>query len=433
MNNYNQYAVNNFTAFRNKMLNWANQFNIFCFLDNQQYSTDENAFECLLGVGARHTIHLHSGNAFESLKVFHKKYPGWLFGHLGYDLKNEIEAVTSTNTDIIGFEDGYFFVPETVIQVFKKHVRIISTGNATALFDEINNYSEKPAVSNQPPPIAIQSRFSQLEYIETIKALLEHIHVGDCYEINFCQEFFAENVWIDPILVFDKLCTISPNPFAALYKLNDKYCICASPERFLKKQGYKLISQPIKGTSPRDLQNRTNDDSLKNQLFWSSKERSENVMVVDLVRNDLSKICTKGSVKVEELFGIYSFPQVHQMISTVSGEMPPDLHWVEAIRACFPMGSMTGAPKKKVMQLIEKYEKSKRGLFSGAIGYIMPSTDDSLQFDFDFNVVIRSLLYNASAKSLSYQTGSGITFYSDPELEYEECQWKGAAIKKLFE
>ncbi len=415
------------------MLNWASQFNIFCFLDNQQYATDENAFECLLGVGVKQDIILRQGNAFETLKKFHEKYPGWLFGHLSYDLKNEIEISASSNPDNIEFPDGYFFVPETVIQLSKHQVSIITTGNAKALFDEINNNAEKPNKSISTFPIAFQTRFSQDEYIETIKSLQEHIHAGDCYEINFCQEFFAENACIDPFVVFDKLCKLSSNPFAALYKLKDKYCICASPERFLKKQGNKLLSQPIKGTSPRDLVNPANDNLLKNQLYHSSKERSENVMVVDLVRNDLSKICINGSVKVEELFGIYSFPQVHQMISTISGEMSPALHWADAIKACFPMGSMTGAPKKKVMELIEIYEKSKRGLFSGALGYIKPSRDEYLQPDFDFNVVIRSLLYNDTARLLSYQTGSGITFYSDPKLEYEECQWKGAAIKKIFE
>jgi para-aminobenzoate synthetase component 1 len=243
--------------------------------------------------------------------------------------------------------------------------------------------------------------------------------------LNFCQEFFSENAGIDPLSVFKKLQQVSPNPFSAFYRLNDDYCICASPERFLKKSGRELISQPIKGTSRRDT-DPVKDEKNRSYLKESIKEKSENVMVVDLVRNDLSKICIEGSVYVEEIFGIYSFPQVHQMISTIKGVLSADLHWTKALSATFPMGSMTGAPKKRVMELIAQYEKNKRGLFSGSIGYITPSGD------FDFNVVIRSIFYNKSKQYLSFWTGSGITFKSDPVLEYEECLTKAEAIREVL-
>jgi para-aminobenzoate synthetase component 1 len=150
-------------------------------------------------------------------------------------------------------------------------------------------------------------------------------------------------------------------------------------------------------------------------------------MVVDLVRNDLSRICKAGSVKVDELFGIYSFPQVHQMISTISGELETDKDWIDCIEATFPMGSMTGAPKKRVMELIEQYEQTRRGLFSGAIGYVKPTGD------FDFNVVIRSIFYNETGKYISFQTGGGITYNSDAELEYEESLLKASAMMKVLE
>ena len=264
-------------------------------------------------------------------------------------------------------------------------------------------------------------------YIQKITLLKQHILRGDCYEINFCQEFFASTVAISPIQVFQKLSAISPNPFAALYKYDNKWLICASPERFLTKQGSKIYSQPIKGTSKRDMVSAANDDANKDWLRNSSKDQSENVMVVDLVRNDLSKICEEGSVKVDELFGIYSFPQVHQMISTVSGTLKRNIEFTEIIKACFPMGSMTGAPKKKVMELIEKYETGKRGIFSGALGYINPSGD------FDFNVVIRSIMYNEALGYLSYQVGSGITHYSNAAAEWDECMMKAEAIKKVFQ
>jgi para-aminobenzoate synthetase component 1 len=149
-------------------------------------------------------------------------------------------------------------------------------------------------------------------------------------------------------------------------------------------------------------------------------------MVVDLVRNDLARICQPGSVRVAELFGIYAFPQVFQMISTIEGEMRPGLHWADAILNCFPMGSMTGAPKHRVTQLIAQYERSRRGLFSGAVGYVTPDGD------FDFNVVIRSLFYNQQSHYLSYLVGSGITWYSDPQAEYEECLVKAEGIRRAL-
>ena len=168
------------------------------------------------------------------------------------------------------------------------------------------------------------------------------------------------------------------------------------------------------------------DELLRTTLADSEKDRAENVMVVDLVRNDLSKICETDSVYVSELFGIYSFPQVHQMISTIMGKPRLDLYWTDMVARTFPMGSMTGAPKKRVLELIEQYEKSKRGLFSGALGYVKPNQD------FDFNVVIRSLLYNRTRQYLAYFAGSGITFNSDPEKEYEECLLKVAAFERII-
>ncbi|MGE5108495.1 MAG: chorismate-binding protein, partial [Sphingobacteriales bacterium] len=249
---------------------------------------------------------------------------------------------------------------------------------------------------------------------------------GDCYEINYCQEFFAKNCIINPVEVYNSLNKISPNPFSCFYKVENNYLLCASPERYLKKTGNKIITQPIKGTSARNIADNALDVSNRDLLYKSEKDKSENVMVVDLVRNDLSKVCKEGTVNVEELFGIYTYPQVYQMISTVSGELEENITIEEIIRSTFPMGSMTGAPKLRVLQLIEKYEKTKRGLFSGAVGYINPVKD------FDFNVVIRSILYNAANRYLSYQTGSGITFYSDAEKEYEECLLKAKAIKQVL-
>jgi para-aminobenzoate synthetase component 1 len=425
VNKGNTFPVNNFSEFRIKMLNWVEPFNIFCLLDNRQYNFDVPAFECLLAAGSKHSLETQSGNAFSSLRNFYDAHKGWMFGHFGYDLKNETEQLSSANFDGVGFADMHFFVPQIVLQLSEKQVTIFCDGGAAEIFNAIESTPIKN--EKQTASFTIQNRIAQAEYISTIKKIQEHILRGDCYELNFCQEFFAQPATINPLLVFQRLTEISPNPFSGLYKLNNNYCICASPERYLKKTGTKIFSQPIKGTSSRNHQDKKQDEANKQYLLDSEKEKSENVMVVDLVRNDLSRICKEATVKVDELFGVYSFPQVHQMISTVSGEIRDDIHWTDAIKATFPMGSMTGAPKKRVMQLIEEYEQTKRGLFSGSIGYINPDGD------FDFNVVIRSILYNTTDKYLSFQTGSAITFYCDALEEYNECLLKSEAMKKVLE
>jgi para-aminobenzoate synthetase component 1 len=420
------FPITNFTEFRNKMLNWVQPFNIFCFLDNRQYNFETPAFECLLAVGCKRSIEINAGNAFEMLKDFSSNKNEWLFGHLGYDLKNETEQLGSANFDGVDFPDCHFFLPEIVLELSKGELTIHCDGDSELIFNAIES-SDSFIAKKTTHPLVIQNRISATDYISTVKQLQQHILRGDCYEINFCQEFFATDAIIYPLSVYDSLTNISPNPFSALYKLNDRYCICASPERYFKKNGQTIYSQPIKGTAKRNLESIELDELNRQGLITSEKEKSENVMVVDLVRNDLSKVCEQGTVKVDELFGIYSFPQVHQMISTISGRLEESTDWIDVVRATFPMGSMTGAPKKRVMELIEQFEQTKRGLFSGAIGYVTPTGDA------DFNVVIRSILYNASTNYVSFQAGSAITFYCDAEDEYKECLLKAASMKQVLE
>ena len=418
------------------MLSWANRFSIFCFLDNHQYQTSYHSVECLLAVGAKKSF---LGNELSRLQKFIDQNPAWLFGHLAYDLKNEIENLNSSHTDHIGFPGIFFFQPKFIIHLSGDQMKVDAKDKAEGekIFNEIMNCEQ---IGPQSSPLKIQQKVSKEEYIDTIEKLKKHILRGDCYEINYCMEFFAEDAIIDPLTVYQKLSSASPNPFSALYKLEDKWLICASPERFLKKEGNKILSQPIKGTSSRYLKDEKKDERSKHELFTSEKDKSENVMVVDLVRNDLARVCKEGTVKVDELFGVYSFPQVHQMISTVSGELKDGISFTEIIKATFPMGSMTGAPKKKVLELIEKYERTRRGIFSGALGYTSPPAPSRRnvergvrgevgEVDFDFNVIIRSIMYNASSKYLSFMAGSGITFYSDAEKEYEECLLKAQAIR----
>jgi para-aminobenzoate synthetase component I len=399
------------------LLEFGKKFSNFCFLDNHDYEFDKS-YDCIAACGNIQSIISDEKNGLESLDKFLKQNNDWIFGHVSYDLKNQIENLSSNNKDGIGFPDFYFFVPQVVFILSKETVKIGAGENidTAEIFEQIISMIPNKKMFVQA---VLESRFSKQEYLQTIEYLQQHILRGDCYEICFCQEYFAENVQIDPVNVFKTLCQISPNPFAAFYKLDEKYLLCASPERYLKKTGDVIISQPIKGTSKRTDENA---ESEIEKLHTDEKERAENVMIVDLVRNDLSKICDEGSVLVKEFQKIYSFPQVHQMISTISGKLREGISFGEILSATFPMGSMTGAPKKRVMELIEKYEKTKRGLFSGTVGYISPAGD------FDFNVVIRSILYNEKNGYISIQAGSAITWKSIAEKEYEECKVKMEAM-----
>ncbi len=417
------FPVRHFTEIKEKVLNWLARFNTFCFLDNHQYQLHPHSLECLAGAGVHRIIEQPAGHALAALDDFIADYPSWLFGHLGYELKNEIEKLHSAHPRSTGFADLCFFEPEFVVQLTATSVTI-TANDPLATWEEI--VATQPTLPERRESPSIQARLSRDQYISIIEQLRQHILRGDCYEINFCQEFFAENVSIDPLTAYRALSSVSPNPFSALYRHQDQWLLCASPERFLQKSGNHILSQPIKGTARRIHGNHELDLEARDQLFNSAKDRSENVMVVDLVRNDLARICLEGTVQVEELYGVYSFPQVHQLISTISGELADGLSLSSILRATFPMGSMTGAPKKRVMELIEQYEQQQRGLFSGAVGYITPGGD------FDFNVVIRSILYNATTNYLSLPAGSGITWYSNPAQEWEECLSKAEAMKKAL-
>lgn len=318
-----------------------------------------------------------------------------------YDVKNQFEKLHSENFDGIKWQENI-----QLLKLDKKNtVDIDETGEIQI------NY--------------IKSRESKNSYIEKVNKLKQHIQQGEIYEVNFCIEFYAENVSLNPFQLYKKLIAISPMPFSCFIKHENKYLICASPERFLKKNNNNLLSQPIKGTIKR-ADNAKEDALLKEELSSSTKEKSENVMIVDLVRNDLSRIAEKGSVKVNELFGIYSFPQWYQMISTISCTLKEGKSFDDILKATFPMGSMTGAPKISAMQLIEKYESTKRGMYSGSVGIILPNSD------FDLNVVIRSIQYNSETGYLSFMVGSAITILSDAEKEYEECLLKANAILSVL-
>lgn len=420
------FVIQDFSRIKQQLLHWADQYDSCSFLDNHQYTSLYHSLECLVAVGEVASFSPTS-NHQQALTTFVAATNDWLFGHVSYNYKNILEPnFTFEKPDNIGFQPIYLYQPEIVLQLSATELRIESlTQKPLTIFNEIIAI-KSTETRTENSKLVIQQRIHKEAYLQIIQQLKQHILRGDCYEINYCQEFYAENAVIAPLHIYQQLTAISPNPFASYYKLNDKYLLCASPERYIKKQGTQLISQPIKGTFKRNLQNVEADNQLKQQLFTSHKDRTENVMVVDLVRNDLSRICKKGSVKVEELFGIYTYPQVHQMISTIVGEIDEGTDFADILQATFPMGSMTGAPKTSVINLIDQYEESNRGLYSGAVGYMTPDKN------FDFNVVIRSILYNETNQYLSYQVGGGITFNSDAESEYEECLLKAEAIRKVL-
>jgi para-aminobenzoate synthetase component 1 len=264
-------------------------------------------------------------------------------------------------------------------------------------------------------------RTGREKYIETVNKLLKHIQRGDIYEINYCIEFFAENCVVNPCRIFERLKNLTEAPYAQLVRSGNTWIICASPERFIKREGAKLITQPMKGTSRRSTDSQE-DKILREKLASSKKEQTENVMAVDVARNDLSLISTRGSVKTDELFGVHTFRNVHQMVSTVSCELRKPVSFEKILDAVFPPASMTGAPKLKALELIARYEDSPRGIYSGCMGELDESGN------FDFCVVIRTILYDEEKKKLSFHVGSAITAASNPEEEWNECLLKAKSL-----
>ncbi len=414
--------TNDSDLFKERAMQWATSFEVCCWLDSNHYKGAYHEFDCLLAVGSRYQVEGDGVDSFTKLKSFYDTQKEWMFGLLSYDLKNELENLHTSHPDKLGFPELFFFVPTYLLAIKDRKIRVLR--GDPACLEVINSLPlDKGSI---PQPIKWNQQMRKEAYLDTIARLKSHILRGDIYEINFCQEFFAEKANIDPLKTYQALNRVSPTPFSGFFKIGDRYILSASPERFLAKRGSRLISQPIKGTAKREKEPQA-DELRKQSLKESQKERSENVMIVDLVRNDLTKTAVKGTVHVEELYGIYTFPQVHQMISTITSELSDEFHFVDAIQKSFPMGSMTGAPKISAMKLIDTYEKSKRGVYSGAMGYISP------EGNFDLNVIIRSLLYDRVQQYLSFQVGGAITYASDPQAEYEECMLKAAAIFKISE
>lgn len=415
-------TIQDVASFKKDALYWANHFRTVCLLDSNAYPHDQyHSRDWVLAIDALAEI-TGGENAFEDLRKFQRESPAEIFGFFSYDLKNQTDKLTSHHPEQIGFPDLYFFRPRYLLELTGDKLTV--NRNYPETFELLQHIEQ---VHIPPPggtkPLQLQCRTTREKYLSNIHGIRQHIARGDFYELNYCTEFYNDHALIQPVEAFLKLNQHAAAPFSCFFKWHHRFLLCASPERFLKKKGTHILSQPMKGTIKKGSTPEENE-FLKEQLRNDPKEIAENVMIVDLVRNDLSRTAREGSVKVEEQCAVYEFNAVNQMISTITAELREEVDAVSAIQNAFPMGSMTGAPKIEVMKNIEQYEDFKRGLYSGAAGYITPSGD------FDLNVVIRSVLYNADSHYLSIRTGSAITADSEPVKEFSEVLLKAEALMK---
>ncbi len=402
--------------FRARALHWASRFAYCAYYEhNDLQQSAAGTFSRLLAVA---TACAAAPDSLASLPAYlSRPAPLPHCGFVTYEVKNELEALSSQNFAGLAWPALHFFQPETCLRWLGD--ALLLEGQTAGVLAAILA-TEVPAAT--PPTVPpLRARLPRAEYLRAVEAVREDILNGEVYELNLCQEFFADSVVLDPVAVFERLNATSPAPYAGFLRHHDHYLLCASPELFIAKEQAIITSQPIKGTRRRGT-TPADDEQQRLALLHDDKERAENLMIVDLVRNDLARVARTGTVRVPELFGTYGFRHVWQLISTVQAELRPGVGLAEVLGATFPMGSMTGAPKIRAMQLIEQYEASRRGLYSGSFGYVLPGGD------FIFNVVIRSLQYRASTGYLSLQVGSAITYDSVPAQEYAECLLKAQGV-----
>ena len=420
--------ISSVATFKQQLLQWAQAHAEVLVLDSNGLQDAHSSFDLLVAVDAFTSLKTDQSNAFQELHNYQQATQDWILGYLTYDLKNNLENLQSRNFDGLDFPDLYFFQPK---KLFLFRGEKLEMQYLKLCDDEME--SDIAAITQldvdqsiQANDLHIEARISRENYLTKVNKMKAYIQQGDIYEANFCMEFYAEQAHIHPLQTYHQLNRISQAPFSVFFKNKAQYLLCASPERYLQKTGTRVISQPIKGTAKRSA-DLTIDNQIKQELATDTKERAENIMIADLVRNDLSKTAIPNSVIVEELCGIYSFKQVHQMITTIASQVPDNCAPVDLLKTTFPMGSMTGAPKLSAMQIIEELEETQRGLYSGAVGYFTPTGD------FDFNVVIRSILYNEAKNYVSFSVGSAITSLAQAEQEYDECLLKAKAMRAVLQ
>ena len=422
------FSLNDQENFIKKMISFSKELSYSCIL-HSNYSENNvpkkyYQFDLICAFDSVENISV-SKDSLNQLDKFHNQTKDWMFGYISYELRDELFKTKSKKADIFGRNNLTFFRPRHVFLIKNKKLVIESIEDEESVsifFEKISNYNY---CNEDLPKINFLARETKKTYLSKISKIKSHIQRGDIYEMNYCQEFYKENISLSTQNLFIKLNKLTKSPFATFLNIENFTIIGTSPERYMLKQENNIISQPIKGTSKR-VSDKNEDNELKKNLSKSAKDISENIMIVDLVRNDLSVTAKEGSVKVDKLCGVYTFSHVHQMISTISSKLKDKKKFVDVIATTFPMGSMTGAPKIKAMELIEEYEETKRGVYSGSVGYINP------EGDFDFNVIIRSLLYDSQKKYLSLSVGGAIVSKSEAIKEYEECLIKAKPIFDIF-
>jgi len=425
------FQVDDQTIFKQQMFQWSHASEDIVYLDShssKNHQDNFSQFEALLAVDAFTAIKTDALDGFAKLNDYQQSTNDWIFGFISFELREDTHHLPSKKQNNIDFPDLYFFQPKKLIllknnQVFFHYLPLCDD----EITDDFNNIlkigpTEKTFTKTT---FELKPQTSQQDYLKAANQLMAHIQRGDIYEINYCLEFYANDTIIYPFEVFLALNKFAESPFASFFKTNNLYIMSATPERYLQRMNNKVVSQPIKGTSQR-FDNYLLDKQSKENLKKNAKEIAENVMIVDLVRNDLSMTAIKNTVKVDELCEVYTFNQVHQLISTISSEVEQNIPSSTLLKTTFPMGSMTGAPKQSALALIEEFEDFRRGVYSGSLGYFDPNGN------FDFNVIIRTLLYNAQNKYLSYSAGSALTAQANAQKEYEECLLKVAMINQIF-
>jgi para-aminobenzoate synthetase component 1 len=381
---------------------------------------------CLLGIGVKRELLFKKSEPgiLDALEKFSKEGNAWTFGWFGYDLKNEIENLETRNPDTLGHPVLAWWEPEIVIQFSDSSVDVLSGDiNDPRTQEALHAINQKGEVEETGGMGEMVWSWDKSKYLQAFDEVKHLIQNGDVYELNLCMPLKGKASSNASWPLFCRLQSLTQAPFSGYLQCRSARIMSGSPERFLKREGDRLMSQPIKGTVRRG-RTTEEDNALIDALQSSEKERAENVMIVDLVRNDLSRIAQKASVEVTELCGIHSFQTVHQMVSTIECKLRKDKGLSDILRATFPMGSMTGAPKISAMKHIDRLELEGRGSYSGSIGYITPTGD------FDFNVLIRSLFHNSETEALVANVGGAITALSDPHQEYEECMLKAEAVVK---
>ncbi|MCY6370807.1 aminodeoxychorismate synthase component I [Clostridium ganghwense] len=409
---YSFIALNPFITFKSK--------NNVCFLNREQYE----------------------GDTFEELKKIIKKYKfnnntkfpfiAGGIGYFSYDLGRSIEKLPEISEEDVDIPDCYFNFYDNIIVI--DHVNNKTYVTALGILEEqkesISHIKNKICKGkkvqyqkHKKNKLPFQSNFTKKEYIKTIDRVREYIKNGDIYITNLTQRFTCD-IEKDPYDVYRTLRNINPAPFAAYMKFEGFSIVSSSPERFLKIKDGVVETRPIKGTRPRG-KNEEEDLNNRQELLNSEKDKSELLMIVDLERNDLSRVCRPNSVKVTELFELEQYSTVYHLVSTIKGELRDECTSIDCIKACFPGGSITGAPKIRSMEIIDELEKVRRNIYTGCIGYI--GFDDNV----DLNIVIRTILMKDNKAYLG--VGGGITWESDSEAEYEETLDKARALFRSLE